>query len=161
MVFEGSGQGASETKIFIKNGKTRMESNMSGRKSVLIKNDQKAYMYFPGNNSAMPISMDQANKSIPSSSQVNCTVIRQEMVEGRMCDVMECDVYGNRATQWFDKEICWAIKSESQGGKMYLKNLVVNANMDDSLFELPSGVRVMDMQNMMQSMKQQGQRSQQ
>lgn len=144
-------------KMYFKGDKTRMEMNMPGQGVVTeIVKDNKAYMYMPSQSIAISISLDDfKNKMVtPTIPQnVDFKIIGEETIDGRLCDVYEYTYQGETSKAWVDKERKIVLKLQTPKATMYFKNIIINADISDSLFEFPAGVQVQDMSGMMKQMQ--------
>lgn len=82
----------------------------------------------------------------------------EETVEGKICDIYQYDVSEDASSKvWVARDLGWPLKSiiDSKEGKFTVeyKNLRVNEPLSDSLFELPAGVQMMNMGEMMKGVQ--------
>lgn len=157
-VIEGSGMGVTRGKLFIKGDKVRMETSMpggDGHATVYFCDGEKAYIYFPGQNTAMSISTSQAKEQmpIPKNYKEIYKASGEETIDGRLCDVYEYrDPKGQVYRIWVARDIEFPVQSIVGGLKTYYKNIHTNITLDDTLFSLPSGVEIQDMNEVIQQM---------
>ncbi len=133
-------------KLYIKGNKSRVESpNM-----IMIYNGSTQYIYYPQQNYAVALSyspretlqlINQAfGTQMPSENEVARKLVGEETVDGKLCDVYEYSYQERIVKVWTAKNLNMPIKIEEGVFGTYYKNIVVNKPIDDSLFELPSGV---------------------
>lgn len=140
-------------KLFIKGNKWRTESPSM----FVLYNGKMQYIYYPTQNTAvaMPLSAEEVlygiNKAfgLPrvNEKEIGKKLLRQERIEGRECDVYEISYQGNTVTEWVAKDLDFPIKIEQGDFFTLYTNIRVNTPLDDSLFELPSGVQVTEISN--------------
>jgi outer membrane lipoprotein-sorting protein len=158
MVMEGSGMGVTRGKLFIKGDKVRMETDMpdeTGGSTISLFNGEKAYIYFPSQNMAMGISTSQAKEQmpIPKDYKEIYKTSGEETIDGRLCDIYEYrDPKGQVCKIWVARDIEFPVQSIVGGLKTYYKNIRTNITLDDTLFSLPSGVKIQDMNELIQQM---------
>ena len=144
-------------KMYFKGDKTRMEIDTPGQGTVTqIVKDNKAYMYMPSQGIAISISLDEfKNKMVtPTMPQnVDLQIVGEETIDGRLCDVYQYTLEGQVYKAWVDKERKFVLKMQAPQATMYFKNVVINGDINDSLFEFPAGVQVQDMSGMMKQMQ--------
>ncbi len=152
VITEDSEVGSSAGKFFIKGNKVRMEINMPGQQGlslINLSNGEKAYTYFPSQNTAMSMPLAQAKQQFVSSDfsqEFNKKNVGEEIVDGRLCDIYEINnPQGGTYKVWVAKDIKFPVKVDMGKMKIYYKNIQVNTTIEDSLFELPSGVQVQEM----------------
>jgi len=161
MVYEQPGMGNPSGKVYIKGTKSRIEMDQAGNKSVTLFDGEKAFMYLPAQNMAIMIPVDQVKQQVPEvrDYKADCQLLGEESIDGRPCGIYQCSKGGAPVKMWIDKTIDFPLKTVASGMTMSCKNIVVNAPLDDSLFELPAGIKVQDMSAMMQGLQKSGGRN--
>ena len=138
---------------YYKGEKFRAESVTDGKKTILIFDGQKYYMYFPKDKSAMVMPRMTMSQNPPILNQLvedeNKKIIGQEKVNGKNCEVSEVVVNGHRTKFWVDKRTKLPVKSEvvTRGMEVVSEytSFKTGVNLDDSLFSLPAGTKEMKM----------------
>lgn len=159
------GQEAIHSKFFMKDFMSatknmRMEMNMpassGGGQAIMILNQGKIYMYYPAQGIAMTMSApnQQMQQQIPKLPQEYAgavmKIVGQETVDGRLCDVYSITMpKGENFKTWVAKDISFPVKVQANSFTAYYRNIVLDPVLSDSLFQLPAGVKVQDMDNMM------------
>lgn len=166
------------SKFYKKGDKIRMEMEMAnGIKNVMIKTADKFYSVdlARGVAMAMPFSGEMQAKMSESLDKFDKTPeqfkeyiennqmkkIGMDTVNGQLCDVYESSaVAGNNLKMWIAQNNTFPVRTEitTSEGKIVsdFKNVKINPSLDDSLFQIPAGVKVMDMSqmgSMMQNMQ--------
>ncbi len=148
-----SGTMTSNGKMYMSNGKVRMEIEQAGMKMVTImKSQSEIYLYNPDSKTAMKISVPQnqiellPNQWAKADGDVSgLTVVGNENKDGFDCLVVTT---GDNAKMWIRKDIGMPVRVESTNAEgsmvMEYKNFNVGAQ-DASLFELPAGTQITDM----------------
>jgi outer membrane lipoprotein-sorting protein len=157
------GANVMQSSNFIKDRKIRME--YKGQMDyVFISNGQQIYLYYPANNMAMVLpanhpqaqSSQEAIESLDYKNMPGSKSLGEETFEGHVCEVYEYQKDGGITKVWIAKDLQFPVKMEtnSEGHSMVSinRNIKTNANLADSLFELPAGAQTMDMGNMSEMM---------
>lgn len=157
---EMQGMPAVKSTISIKDKKMHFEMNMQGQQFTYYFDGQKAFMYMPqaGYALAIPISemldqmpVNQNYKDIPGLQRIG-----SEQLNGKDCDVYEYMQKNVKSKIWVEKDIDFPVKSETitDKGKVtsYMSNIKRHLDLDDSLFILPAGIKVMDMAEQLKSL---------
>lgn len=151
--------------VWVKGKNMRMETKMQGQDVVtIVKDDVEVYVYYPSQNSAIMITIDEYTKrQLPKMQdfpayleKFNAKLVGQEIYDGKLCDIYEYEDSQQQANikvwLWRDKKI--PLKSIATTPNDVFtaeaKNLVLNAIISDDLFELPLGTKITNMQDMMQ-----------
>ncbi|MFH1198851.1 MAG: DUF4412 domain-containing protein [Candidatus Omnitrophota bacterium] len=144
-------------KMYFKGDKTRMEMDMPGQGKITeILKDNKAYMYMPSQGIAVSMPLDDfKNKMVTPTipAGVDVKIVGEETIDGRLCAVYQYTYEGKACKAWVDKERKIVLKAQVSQATMYFKNVVINGDMNDSLFEFPAGVQVQDLSGMMKQMQ--------
>ncbi|MDP2922394.1 MAG: hypothetical protein Q8O30_01560 [Candidatus Omnitrophota bacterium] len=77
-----------------------------------------------------------------SNAQGNASNVGQEVIDGRLCDIVEGQVAGMTVKTWNAKDIDFPLKQEVFGTTTYYKDVEVDIPLDDKLFELPENIKV-------------------
>lgn len=144
-------------KMYFKGDKTRMEIDTPGQGIITqIVKDNKAYMYMPSQGIAISISLDDFKDKMvtPTMPQnVDLQIVGEEVIDGHLCDIYQYTLEGQVCKAWVDKERKFVLKMQSSQVTMHFKNVIINGDINDSLFEFPAGVQVQDMTGMMKQMQ--------
>lgn len=138
-------------KMWEEGNKIRAEMDQQGQTIVMLidYDEGVAYMYMPAENFAYEIPLGQAPESAVEQAQAiagyDYTVIGTDTIDGKVCTVVEYSYGGTSAKAWIWKEHGFLIRIESTapGGTTIteFKNIDF-ADIDDSMFELPAGVQI-------------------
>lgn len=169
MVTTVDGKQISKGKMWIKENKMKMETSAEGMSVVLYMDGDKkvAYNYIPSEQMATKFDYAQAeaqtqNSPLDYSEEYNkdnleYKVIGEETVNGYECKVLEIKDPEGDIKVWASKEYGLPIKTESKvDGKLSTMEFsdIQVGDIPDSEFELPAGVEVMDMKEMMNNIPQ-------
>ena len=150
-------------KIYKKGDNLRIETQMQGRTSIIIKKGDKTIMYDPQINFAMDMSgTDEIDAAMLGGADpkdkfdnIDKTKVGEGKVEGEMCDIYEYNDENGKYKVWQSRKTKWPIKTEASTPKcemtIEIKNLEMNKELSDSLFEVPQGVKLMNVSEMMQN----------
>jgi len=148
---EVNGAVTKTSKGYFKGDRARIEIKKSGseEEAVMFVSAGKVYLYFPAKNIAILVAgvsnLDDLTPTPGSYKRYpGLRLVGQGEVEGKNCDIYESSADGQLRRMWVDKEIDFPIKVESNAGVSYNRNIERNINLDDSLFELPSGARILE-----------------
>jgi hypothetical protein len=153
MVTTGTGMPTTTQTMYIKGKKIRMEMSAEGQSVVnIIDGDaQVMYMYMPDENTAMKMDFGQAPQSVTDEAQEisgkQPTVVGTETIDGKVCVVIEYVDTQATVKSWIWKEKGLPVRSEiktSEGTTTIDYKNFDFSNLDDSLFQLPEGVEIMD-----------------
>jgi hypothetical protein len=171
------GREASPGKIYVADGKVRME-NVGGpgvmladaraNSAYVLMPQQKMYLdmkmtgrmtqvFMPVNpNNPCPQWQEMAKEAHKDASQWSCKRVGNETVNGRSTvKYQAASPQGEVHYAWLDTKLNFLMKTQDPDGKgMELKNIKEGAQ-PASLFEIPAGYQKMDMQQMMQQRMQQ------
>lgn len=151
LLITGPGAPTMTQKIWVKKNKMRTETTQEGE-TVIILMDIDAgtmYMYIPAQNIAMKIDFDPTTKSameeVKSIPNYNPEIVGTESIDGKVCLVVEYTVEEATTKVWIWEEHGFPIRMEmtTTAGKTTVeyKNIEF-VDIPDSMFELPSGVQV-------------------
>ena len=161
MVTTSSGEPTITQNIWLKGNNMRTEMTMEGQKMITIMNGdkQELYMYYPEENMAMKMDFSQAPESAieetSSIEQYNPTVIGTEIIDGKLCTVVEYVDPEGKIKTWLWQEHGLPIRMEMTTPEGTLRTEMKNiefGDIPDSMFELPAGVEIMEMPGGMPSM---------
>ena len=144
--------------VWMEGQKLRMEMSAEGQTMIYI-TDYSAmtvYMYYPAQNMAMEMDISTfggaATDATEDIEQYDPTIIGTETLDGKACLVVTYDYsgQGTNATSkmWIWKDYGFAIRVETtvQGVTTIIEtDNIVFGDIDDSMFELPEGVQIIDM----------------
>lgn len=153
-----------QSKVKLKDAQFRMDSVIDGMETVTVRNGNGIYSYIPSQNMAIQLPDIGPTESATQPSdnymdylkQNNARLIRSETINGYGCDVYEfLDPKTNgQTTVWIWKDRNFPVKfllNTPQGPvSSEMTNIVLNAPVDEASFSLPSGVKIMQMNQMMQ-----------
>ena len=157
------------SKLWSSKDKMRVENSFEGKKMITIVDGDTTYMYNPESNTAMKFSgkdLPQGMEGKPENPanyedqmvKESVKVIETVMYEGVKCRVVTFTDKedGAIAKMWLREDYGLPMKQEivsKKGEKMTIeyKNMKIGAQSAD-LFKLPAGVKIQDMNAMMQNM---------
>ncbi|MDD5044737.1 MAG: hypothetical protein PHU91_04865 [Candidatus Omnitrophica bacterium] len=132
----------------------RIETVLRGKKSVTIaRKGGPAYFYYPGENMALSLSLPAGvfYEEVDYLKVPGIKLVGQETVNGVFCDVYENDVSGAKTRVWINKETEFPVRVQvfdAAETTMDYSDVEMNIPLDNSLFVLPDGVKIMDAKNM-------------
>jgi len=152
-----NGSMTSSGKLYMSNGKVRMEMETAGMKMITISNTSgEVYMYNPTEKTAMKITTPQQSAELPnewakSDGDISgLKVLGEEKKDGFDCIVVTTTT-GDNTKMWIRKDIGMPIRTEitTADGIMAVdyKNYNIGAQAD-SLFEIPADTQITTMPNM-------------
>lgn len=149
------------TKVWAKQGNMRVEMDIpeGGGKMISIVNagEGVVYSYTSDEQMAMKMALEQSEVDTTTPQDYSESMepesmkyIKTETLDGKECmvyDITDQD-YTGKVWIWSDYGIPLRVEATSEGEEMVMeyKNAQVN-ELDDSLFQLPAGVEVMDLGN--------------
>lgn len=169
MVVTADGKTLTSGKMWVKGNKFKMENSAEGMDTAIFyaDGDKKiAYSYIPSQQMATKMDYGQAetqtqyspldySEEYGNDEKMDFKVVGTEVVNGYKCEVIEMVDKEGTAKLWVSKELGLPIKIESKTGGshtvMEYKDIQVG-NIPDSEFELPAGVQVVDMNEMMKNL---------
>ena len=128
----------------------RIEMDIQGQQSITIaKKGRPAYIYYPSENMAIPVSLPENvfYEEADYSRGPGVRLIGEETIRGIACDVYEKDSSGHKTKIWIDKNIEFPVKIQvldPEGANIDYSDVAINIPLDDSLFTLPAGVKIID-----------------
>ncbi len=147
------------TKVWVKGANMRVEMEVpeGGGKMISIVNSSEGVVYSYGEDQGMATKMPLAQSEVDTSTPQDYSdslkpesmkYIKTETLDGKEClvyEVSDSDFTG-MTWLWKDYGIPLRIEATSEGESMVMeyKNVQVT-ELDDSLFQLPEGVEVMDL----------------
>ncbi len=146
-------------KLWVEPGKMRSEMTTpeNGQKMISIVNikDSTIYLYQPELKQATKMKFDQPSEETTSPGDYLGEVdpggmmfMSRETFDGKDCLVYETNIDGAKGKMWIWEEKGMPLRIETQSGQdkvvVEFLNFVIG-DIDDSLFELPSDVTVVDM----------------
>jgi len=157
-----SGQ-AITSKVTVKDKQFRVESTIDGMSSIILHNSSGTYHYLPDQHMAIKLaSMDVAGSPVSDLdhyhgylNERNAKLIGTDTVNGYSCDVYRYidPASGGSTTAWVWKSKQFPVKLEQQGKQGFttaeMSHIQFDSLVPDSAFQLPSGVKVMEMGDMM------------
>jgi hypothetical protein len=153
-----SGETQSTTKVYMKDAwledkmKFRYEMTQEGMTVVILMDlaTKIGYNYLPDQNMAYKIDMSDAELSDPTenSDQIIPVKVGTETIDGKSCDVYQWTYQGTSSKEWIWKDKSLPIKTETTSSygttTTECKNIVFGT-LSNSLFELPSGVEIVQL----------------
>jgi outer membrane lipoprotein-sorting protein len=151
-----------QSKVLLKDKLFRMEMTVGGQTSIVIHNAEGTYTVIPSQGMAMKTPNSQpgqqpvqgADDYVQYLQQQHAERIGSEMVNGHDCDIYRFTDPEAKGTTtawvWKDKMFPIKIEMETPDGKMLveLSNIQLGGAIPDSAFQLPAGVKVMDIGSM-------------
>jgi outer membrane lipoprotein-sorting protein len=157
------GRAVYESKVSLKDELFRMEMTMGGQTSIILHNAEGTYTVMPSEGMAMKTPQLQrgqgpvrgASNYAQYLQQNQAEQIGSETIDGRACDIYRFTdpETGDLTTAWVWKAKMFPIRYETEGAQgktlVELSNIELGAAIPDEAFQLPDGVQVMDMGNLM------------
>jgi hypothetical protein len=150
-------QDETEMIVSLKGKQMRIEMDHQGQSGVFLLNRETgtAYNYMPNENMAMAMDMSLMASFVGSSLQeqsaelmnFNPVIIGRESLDGRSCLVIEYEVHEVTTRTWIWESYGLPLKTEAIGPEATMIALVESIDLsplDDSLFELPAGVEIVN-----------------
>ncbi|MGE5544328.1 MAG: hypothetical protein ACM3UW_05080 [Bacillota bacterium] len=146
------------TKVWVKAGNMRVEMDIpeGGGKMISIVNSSEGFVYSYAADeqvaTKMPLAQSEVDTTTPqdysqSMKPESMKYIKTETLDGKECLVYEVTDQDNTGKVWLWKDYGIPLRVEvtDEGEEMVMeyKNVQVT-ELDDSLFELPAGIEVMD-----------------
>lgn len=158
-----SGGRAITSKVTVKDKQFRVESTVDGMSSIILHNSSGTYHYLPAQHMAMRLaSMEVAGSPVSDLdhyhgylTERNAKLIGTDTINGYSCDVYRYTdpANGDTTTAWVWKGKQFPIKLEQQGRQgvtsAEMSNIQFDPLIPDAAFQLPSGVKAMEMGDMM------------
>ena len=152
-----------QSKVSLKDERFRMEMTYQGQAMIIIHNAAGTYTVMPSEGMAMKTSqLRPGQRTVRGASnyaqylqQQNAQRTGSETIGGHACDIYRFtdSETGELTTAWVWKDKMFPIKFETESANgttlVELSNIQLGAAIADEAFELPAGVQVMDMGNLM------------
>ena len=168
MVTTSPGVPSVTSKVWVDEDKMRMETAAEGHNMIMIVDGSEAYMYDPEENKAIKMDFGDMPEStieeIQTLMDYNPTVVGIETIDGKLCTVVEYtdssefmgESFEVKTKSWIWQKHGLPIRTESTSSEgdttiIEMKNIDFG-NIPESMFELPAGAEVTDLQSMMESM---------
>jgi outer membrane lipoprotein-sorting protein len=109
-----------------------------------------AYIYYPDQNMAMKATYEPTETALDKTEgieQYNPEIIGTEMMDGKECLVIRYTIQGATTKMWIWKQYGFTIRIEVndwQGLTVIEYKNISFSDIDDSVFELPDGVEIID-----------------
>ena len=151
------------SRVMLKDERFRIETAVGGTTSVVIRNAEGLYLYLPDEQIAMQMPameptaqwVERPADYLEYLKERNARLIRTETVDGQLCDVYEftSPSTGAQTTAWVSPDKRFPLRLEMDGpqGRMTaeLSNIVLGSAIPDAMFQLPSGIQLMPMGQVM------------
>ncbi|HEY8352745.1 MAG TPA: DUF4412 domain-containing protein [Sphingomonadales bacterium] len=138
-------------KVFQGKNADRREMTVQGQRSVMIVKNKELLMLMPDLNMAMrmPLDADPLQEALNPGPDVKFTKLGEESVNGEQTAKYKVDFEGGSSIIWTtDDGIVMKVEAETGEGKLTVNTTNVKRGPQPaSLFELPSGVQIMDIGN--------------
>lgn len=152
-------QGTMTSKVVLKDEQFRMESVMGGSTTIMLRNAEGVFTYLPQEGMAMRLpALNAAQQPVQGADNYlkylqehNARLVRSESWHGMACDVYEFTDPEQKGptTAWVWKEKQFPVRMEMQGpdGLMTVEisNIQIGVATQDAMFQLPPGVKPMNM----------------
>ena len=157
------GRSVYQSKVALKDQLFRMEMTAQGQAMIILHNAEGTYTVMPSENMAMKTAqlhpgqgpVKGAGNYLQYLQEQHAEKTGSDTVDGRACDIYRYtdSETGELTTVWVWKDKKFPIKFEIEAKKgktlIELSNIQLGAAIPDSTFQLPAGIQVMDMGNMM------------
>jgi outer membrane lipoprotein-sorting protein len=150
------------SKVKIKGQRFRAESQIQGMTSIIIRNPSGTYQYLPDQGMAMRLpGLEAWQEASPGTDDYaaylagrQATRLRSDTLQGHRCEVYHfTDPSGIPTTAWVAQDLQFPIRLEQQSPQgltvAEFRNVQLDAPIPDSAFQLPHGVQVMGMDDLM------------
>jgi len=163
LVIVGGGV-TSESKAWFKDQKMKMEGTFNGQKMTFIFDmSKKEFITYPSDqNSAMKMTLSEYDGPdittpvdyVKGLADTEYTIAGTETVNGMECKVLTFTSEGSTVKEWISTEYGIVVKAQyetdGQMSTMEFKNLQIGTGtVPDGVFDLPSGMEVVDLNDMM------------
>ncbi|MBC9784317.1 outer membrane lipoprotein carrier protein LolA [Heliobacterium chlorum] len=167
MVMTSDGKELAKSKMWMKGPKLKMEMSDGPMKGIFyVDSDKKvAYTYIPEQNTAMKMDMAQfeskKNKTPLDygeqleTDETKYSILGDQELRGELCKVIETKDKENVSKLWISKNLGLPIRVESKdNGTLSTIDFIdfETADIPDGQFELPTGVQIVDMNDLMKGM---------
>lgn len=157
------GRDVYQAKVSMKDQRFRMEMTVAGQQSIIIRNAEGTYTVMPSEGMAMKTPEPRPGQAPVEGAEDYARYLQQRQAVrtgSETIDGYACDIYryadpesGGTTTVWVWKDKMFPIRfeTETSEGKTLteLSNIQLGAAVPDEAFQLPAGVQVMDMGNLM------------
>jgi RNA polymerase subunit RPABC4/transcription elongation factor Spt4 len=154
MSITGQGIPTTAVTVWAKKNQMRTEMTQQGMNVITLidTNAKTMYTYMPAQNLAMKIPFDPAqvpkspNGDVASIQNSNARVTGTGTIDGKVCSIIEyISAQGNvKAWIWQDKGLPILTETTTPAGKITVEYKNIDfADISDSMFELPAGVKIM------------------
>ena len=156
------GAEVSTSKVLVKNTMFRIESTMEGERNIIIRNQDGLYTYAPAEGTA--VKLEGLEPSLVAAEtlgdyagylhQRGAARIDSDIVNGRLCDVYQFTDPATRsqATAWVWQDKQFPLKVELDGPDgitvVELSNIQLDVVPSDTAFQLPSDIKLMDVDSL-------------
>jgi len=161
MVTTDNGEIVSAGTAWLKGNNMRIDTTAEGQAMVMIVNgdDQVSYMYQPEENKALKTVLDKVPESVTGNVEaimdLNPTIIGTKTIGGMPCTVIEYEVKGKQEEVKI-KQCIWLkyglpVQTEMISPLGTIKTEMKNfdfSDIQDSTFELPAGVEIINLSDM-------------
>lgn len=164
MKVSGLGEDDGTTRMYMKEGLMRIESEIMGQGFMMIYSEDAFFTLDPQSKTAIKMPMDQVDNEdrevvtmedmVDDLDGENMTYLGKETVNGISCHVVESreQSSGNQMKMWLHEEYGMPMKIESKSGtdEIYVMEVTdfKTGNLSDDLFELPEGYEIIDLENL-------------
>ncbi|CEG12725.1 hypothetical protein MSIBF_A2670001 [groundwater metagenome] len=156
VIMTSQGMPSMTQKIWLNKKKMRTEAIMEGQTTKLIyltdMDAKTMYMYMPAENMAMKMDFSNAPKPATESTEgvdkYKPVVVGTETIDRKVCIVYEYTAEEEKIKSWVWKDKGFPIRTEmttAQGKIITEYKNIEFANIPDSMFELPAGVKITEM----------------
>ena len=156
MEISGPGMPAVTTQVWMERNKMRTEMTQQGQTETMIYlvdyDAGTAYMYMPDQNMAIQMDISQVPPPDYESAQdipdYDYNVIGTQTEDGKVCLVVEYSYGGATVKSWIWKEHGFPVRVETttaEGKTVIVYKNIDFGDIDDSMFELPAGVQIMEL----------------
>jgi len=158
------GGASSESKVWLKDQKMKMEGTFNGPKMTFIfdKSKKEFITYTSGQNSAIKMTLSEYNGPdtttpvdyVSGLVESKYTIGGTETVNGMECKVLTFTSEGSTVKEWISTEYGIVVKAQYEAGgemtTMEFKNLQIGTGaVPAGTFDLPSGMEVVDINGIM------------
>lgn len=150
-------------KMWVEPGKMRseMKNPVNGQNMISIVNikDNTVYLYQPELKQATKMKFDLSSEEDTTSpveyldkvDPAGMMFMKREVFDGKDCIVYESNIDGSSGKMWIWEEKGMPLRVETQSGQekvvVEFLNFIIG-DIDDSVFELPTGTRIVDMSSL-------------
>lgn len=159
LVITSPDQPEMQQKLWLKEKKYRTEMMIEGQEMITLMDLKEGVMYssMPDMGKWMRMTIDPGEiQTMYKETIRDCDpkVIGSDTYDGKSCTVVQYNCGGLETKTWIWKEKSWPLKEEMQDPNSGVTTIIYKdlsfSCASDSLFELPAGAEVMDMDEMME-----------